>query len=53
MKNITRQNRWNDPAVLFVYEGNGLLVSWCLGHLVSPMDTGHYDDRFRKWQWIF
>ena len=22
------------------YEGNGLLVSWCVGHLVSPMDAG-------------
>ena len=32
------------------YEGNGLLVSWCLGHLVSPMDAVRYDDRFRKWQ---
>ena len=25
------------------YEGNGLLVSWCVGHLVSPMDAGSYD----------
>ena len=24
------------------YEGNGLLVSWCMGHLVSPMDAGGY-----------
>lgn len=24
------------------YEGNGLLVSWCVGHLVSPMDAGGY-----------
>ena len=32
------------------YEGNGLLVSWCLGHLVAPMDAGRYDDRFRKWR---
>ena len=32
------------------YEGNGLLVSWCLGHLVAPMDAGNYDDRFRKWR---
>ena len=21
------------------YEGNNLLVSWCVGHLVSPMDA--------------
>ena len=26
------------------YEGNELLVSWCVGHLVSPMDAGGYDD---------
>ena len=31
------------------YEGNGLLVSWCVGHLVSPMDAAGYDPRFRKW----
>ena len=24
------------------YEGSGLLVSWCVGHLVSPMDAGGY-----------
>ena len=32
------------------YEGNGLIVSWCLGHLVSPMDAGRYEERFRKWR---
>ena len=31
------------------YEGNDLLVSWCIGHLVSPMDAAGYDPRFRKW----
>ena len=31
------------------YEGNGLLISWCVGHLVSPMDAAGYDPRFRKW----
>ena len=31
------------------YEGNNLLVSWCVGHLVSPMDAAGYDPRFRKW----
>ena len=30
------------------YEGNGLLVSWCVGHLVSPMDAGGYDENFKK-----
>ena len=31
------------------YEGNNLLVSWCVGHLVSPLDAAEYDPRFRKW----
>ena len=30
------------------YEGSGLLVSWCVGHLVSPMDAGGYDERFKN-----
>ena len=34
-----------------IYEGNGLLVSWCVGHLVSPMDAGGYDERFKKWRY--
>ena len=33
------------------YEGNDLLVSWCVGHLVSPMDAGGYDERFKKWRY--
>ena len=31
------------------YEGNDLRVSWCVGHLVSPMDAAGYNPRFRKW----
>lgn len=30
------------------YEGSGLLVSCCVGHLVSPMDAGGYDERFKN-----
>lgn len=33
------------------YEGSGLLVSWCVGHLGSPMDAGGYDERFKKWRY--
>ena len=33
------------------YEGNGLLVSWCVGHLVSPMDAGGYDEHCKKWRY--
>ena len=30
-------------------EGNGYLVSWCIGHLVSLADAGTYDPRYKKW----
>ena len=33
------------------YEGSGLLISWCVGHLVSPMDAGGYDEHFKKWRY--
>ena len=33
------------------YEGNGLLVSWCVGHLVCPMDAAGYDEHFKKWRY--
>lgn len=33
------------------YEGNDLRVSWCVGHLVSPMDAAGYDPSFRKWHY--
>ncbi len=33
------------------YEGSGLLVSWCVGHLVSPMDASGYDENFKKWRY--
>ena len=26
-------------------QGNGYLVSWCIGHLVSFADAGMYDER--------
>ena len=32
-------------------EGNGYLVSWCIGHLVSFADAGRYDGRFKKWRY--
>ena len=31
-------------------QGNGYLVSWCIGHLVSFADAGRYDERFKKWR---
>ena len=33
------------------YEGSGLLVSWCVGHLVSPLDAAGYDESFKKWRY--
>ncbi len=32
-------------------EGNGYLVSWCIGHLVSLADAGAYDEHFKKWRY--
>ena len=29
-------------------EGNGYLVSWCIGHLVSLADAGAYDPRYKR-----
>ena len=33
------------------FQGNGLIVSWCVEHLVSPMDAAGYDERFKKWRY--
>ena len=33
------------------FQGNDLIVSWCVGHLVSPMDAVGYDERFKKWRY--
>ena len=32
-------------------QGNGYLVSWCIGHLVSFADAGCYNERFKKWRY--
>ena len=34
-----------------LYEGSGWIVSWCVGHLVSPMDAASYDHQFKKWRY--
>lgn len=28
--------------------GDGLLVSWCIGHLISMADAGSYDERYKS-----
>ena len=30
------------------FEGNGYLISWCIGHLVGLADAAAYDDRYKK-----
>ena len=32
------------------YEGNGYLVSWCVGHLVQMANPSAYDERYAKWK---
>ena len=31
-------------------EGNGFLISWCLGHLVESAPPSVYDEEYRKWR---
>lgn len=33
------------------YEGNGYIVSWCIGHLVGLADAAAYDGKYRKWRY--
>ena len=33
------------------FEGNGLIVSWCVGHLMSPMDAAGYNPAYKKWKY--
>ena len=33
------------------FEGNGYLISWCIGHLVGLADAATYDDRYKKWRY--
>lgn len=32
-------------------EGNGYLVSWCVGHLVELAEPEDYDERYAKWKY--
>ena len=31
------------------FEGNGYLISWCVGHLIRLCDPAEYDEKFAKW----
>lgn len=32
------------------YEGNGYIVSWCVGHLIQMVNPSAYDERYAKWK---
>ncbi|MEO1816111.1 MAG: DNA topoisomerase 3 [Acetobacterium sp.] len=32
-------------------EGNGYMVSWCVGHLVELSSADRYDEKYAKWQY--
>ena len=32
-------------------EGNGWLVSWCVGHLVKLSQPEAYDEKYAKWRY--
>ena len=31
------------------YEGNGYIVSWCIGHLIQMSNPERYDEKYAKW----
>ena len=33
------------------YEGNGYIVSWCVGHLLAPAEPHEYDQKYAKWRY--
>ena len=40
---------WNKPTNEF-YEGNGYIISWCLGHLVELATPERYNTKYKKWK---
>ena len=32
------------------YEGSGMLISWCIGHLAVLADADQYDPKYREWK---
>ena len=33
------------------YEGNGYIISWCVGHLLGLAQPQDYDDKYQKWRY--
>lgn len=31
-------------------EGNGYIVSWCVGHLIGLASPDQYDEKYKKWR---
>lgn len=40
---------WNESPDNDFYEGNGYLISWCLGHLFELASPEQYDVKYKKW----
>lgn len=34
-------------------EGNGYIVSWCVGHLVELSQPEAYDEKYAKWRLLY
>ena len=34
------------------YEGNGYIVSWCIGHLIQMANPDSYDEKYAKWNMV-
>ena len=32
-------------------EGNGYVISWCIGHLVGLAEAAAYGEQYRKWSY--
>ena len=32
-------------------EGNGYIVTWCIGHLITPANPDDYDDKYKTWNY--
>ncbi len=40
---------WNESPDNDFYEGNGYLISWCIGHLFELFSPEDYDAKYQKW----
>ena len=33
-------------------EGNGYVISWCIGHLVGLAEAAAYGEQYKKWSYV-